>query len=397
MIYVMTLMAWLIAGLLSIILIYLSLELIVGLRRSKEVPDISVSIVPTGAILVPAHNEALSIAGTVSALRLSAPNCRIVVVADNCSDNTAELAKSAGAEAIIRNDLTSRGKGFALAFGRDYLTKSPPDGVLVIDADCRLSAGGADLLIASAIQKNRPVQAAYTLVAGASSSPLICISNFAMLVKNVVRARALETLGGGTLLFGTGMAFPWTLFAVLDLATDSAVEDLKLGLSLAKQGVRVSHEGRALVTSPAASVADSEGQRSRWEHGFLQTATRNALPLFYSGLRNRSRHLLVIGAHMMVPPLAMLLLLCLLAVPLLVMLSWVGSGSLAPVMLLCLCLALLSVALLAVWWREGRGVISGTALLKIPFYILWKVPIYLRYFTARQTGWNRTHRDGEQL
>ena len=235
------------------------------------------------------------------------------------------------------------------------------------------------------------------LVTGSSPSPLASISNFAMLIKNHVRARGLERLGGGTLLFGTGMAFPWKLFATLDLATSHAVEDLQLGLSLAKKGTSVGFEDRALVTSPAASVADSEGQRSRWEHGFMQTAARNGLPMLFSGIRNGSRHLLTIGAHMMVPPLAMLILLCLLALPLLATLLWLGSSSIAPLMLLCVCLTLFAMALLAAWWQVGRGVLSVATMFKIPLYILWKVPIYLRFFTARQTGWNRTHRDGEQL
>lgn len=397
MVYVLSLVVWLVAGLLSVILVYLTFELFFGLYRSNKTRFKSSSVTWTGAILVPAHNEALGIGETVKSLRSAAPNCRIVVVADNCTDETAHLARAGGAEAIVRTSLTQKGKGFALAFGRDYLAKLPPEAVIIVDADCRLSPGSAEILIAHAIQGNQPVQGANLLVAGTSPSPLASISNFAMLIKNLVRARGLERLGGGTLLFGTGMAFPWKLFATLDLATSHAVEDLQLGLSLAKQGVRVGFEDRALVTSPAASVADSEGQRSRWEHGFLHAAGRNALPMFYSGIRHGSRHLLMIGAHMMVPPLAMLLLICLLAVPLLALAIWASSGSLVPLMLLCVCLTVMSMALLAAWWKEGRSVISGTALLKIPFYVLWKVPIYLRYFTARQTGWNRTHRDGEQL
>ena len=397
MIYVLSLVAWVVAGSLAAILLYLSFELVVGLKRSDETHVESSQSHAVGAILVPAHNEALNIGSTVNALRLAAPNCRIVVVADNCTDNTLELAMLAGAEAIVRNDQARLGKGFALAFGRDYLANSPPDGVVIIDADCRLSEGGAEILIGRAVLGNCPVQAAYVLTAEDTASPLISISNFAILLKNVVRARGLKRLAGGTLLFGTGMAFPWTLFARLDLATDSAVEDLHLGLSLAKQGIRVGFVDRALITSPAASVADSEGQRSRWEHGFMQTAARNGLPMLFSGIRNGSRHLLTIGAHMMVPPLAMLILLCLFALPLLATLLWLGSSSIAPLMLLCVCLALFAMALLAAWWQVGRGVLSVATMFKIPLYILWKVPIYLRFFTARQTGWNRTQRDGEHL
>ena len=395
---VLNLVAWCLAIPLSAILIYLTLELCVGLARSNAGQFRISSAKWTGAILVPAHNEALSIAATVMALCQAAPQCRIVVVADNCTDDTADLARAAGAEAIIRQSLTDKGKGFALACGRDYLAKFPPDAVIIIDADCRLSPGSAEILISRAVQVNQPVQGVNLLVAGATASPLASISNFAMLIKNLVRARGLERLGGGTLLFGTGMAFPWKLFATVDLATAHAVEDLQLGLSLAKQGVRVGFEDTALVTSPAASVADSRGQRSRWEHGFLQTAWRNGLPMLLSGILRGSRHQLFIGAHMLVPPLAMLVMISVIALSLVSILFWVGAGAASahPMLLLFGSLFLLTVALLAAWWKEGRKVISGRTLLMIPFYVMWKLPIYLRFFTARQTGWNRTQRDGEQ-
>jgi cellulose synthase/poly-beta-1,6-N-acetylglucosamine synthase-like glycosyltransferase len=395
MLYVLNAIAWLLAGALSAVLIYLCLELSAGLWKSDKRCVKASRPQSAGAILVPAHNEAFSIAATVAALRIAAPQCRIVVVADNCTDTTADLARAAGAEAIVRNNLKQKGKGFALAFGRDYLAQTPPEAVIIIDADCRLSAGSAEILIARAVDGDQPVQGVNLLVTGETESPLTSISNFAMLVKNLVRARGLERLGGGTLLFGTGMAFPWKLFATLELATSHVVEDLELGLSLAKIGVCVRFEDRALVTSPAASVADSKGQRSRWEHGFMQTAMHNGLPFLMSGFSKGSRHLLFIGAHMMVPPLAMLMLLSAVALALLSIWVWAGSGSVAPLMLLGASVFLLSVTLLAAWWTEGRKVISGPSLLKIPFYILWKLPIYLRFFTARQTGWNRTQRDGE--
>lgn len=393
---VLNVLAWSLATSLSAVIIYLSLELCVGLARSRAGRFKASPMKFTGAILVPAHNEALSIVATVAALCEAAPNCRIVVVADNCTDDTADLARSAGAEAVARQSLTQKGKGFALACGRDYLSKAPPEAVIIIDADCRLSPGSADILIARAVQGNQPVQGVNLLVAGATQSPLASISNFAMLIKNLVRARGLQRLGGGTLLFGTGMAFPWKLFATLDLATSHAVEDLQLGLSLAKQGICVGFEDRALVTSPAASVADSKGQRSRWEHGFLQTALRNGLPMLFSGVKYASRHLLFIGAHMLVPPLAMLMAISILGLLLLVLLFWAGSVSLQPVVLLLSALLLLAIILITAWWKEGRTVISGRSLVMIPFYVLWKLPIYLRFFTARQTGWNRTQRDGEQ-
>ena len=70
-------------------------------------------------VIVPAHNEAEVIERTVSSLRKidwPADRFRVLVVADNCTDTTAVLARGAGAEVLERHDPTLRGKGYALAF-----------------------------------------------------------------------------------------------------------------------------------------------------------------------------------------------------------------------------------------------------------------------------------------
>ena len=393
--FALMILAWLMAVPLSIILIYLTAEIASGLMQSSKGAVSVTSGNWSGVILVPAHNEASGIAATVEALQFSAPDCRILVVADNCTDETARLARRAGAETIIRSDPDHLGKGFALAYGRDFLAKAPPDAVVVIDADCRLSEGSIAKLVEKAVISGEPVQSVNLLERTVATSPLVDISNFAMLVKNLVRARGLARMGGGVLLFGTGMAFPWKLFSRLDLATSNAVEDIELGLALARLGVKVSFEDGALVTSPAASIADSKGQRSRWEHGFLQAAAHNGWPLLFSGLRQRSRHLVAIGAHMLVPPLAMLMLLSifmLLGVSIIAL--W--SGYYAPLLVLLVSFLGAVTLLLVAWWKEGRDVITYKSLMRFPFYIMWKIPIYLGFITSRQTGWNRTRRDGEK-
>jgi len=387
---VIDLLAWVLATPFLLLLTYLLVELTAGLARlaprDHDTPPAHM------VLLIPAHDEAASIAETVRGLAAASPTAHILVVADNCSDNTAERARAAGAEAIERNDRERRGKGFALAFGRDHLAGAPPDAVIVVDADCRMDAGSAERLAAAALISGAPVQASNLLASPPGVSPLVSISNFAMLVKNVVRARGLLRIGGGALLFGTGMAFPWPLFARLPLASANAVEDLELGLRLAREGIKVGFDDGARVTSPAASLASSRGQRSRWEHGFLDTARRQAGPLLGAARRRRSRHLAALGAHLLVPPLALLLFAAALDLALVTGLALSGADS-RPAMLLLVLLALVALALLAAWWREARALLPARDLLRAPLYLLWKLPVYLAFFTRRQTGWNRTGRD----
>lgn len=382
---------WVLCAPPAILLFYFALETAVGLRSLPEEGVEGIAV--RAAVLIPAHDEADVIVDTLAALRSSAPAARIIVVADNCSDATAERAQAAGAEVAVRNDTTARGKGHALAFGRDYLQAAPPDAVIVLDADCRIEPGGVTRLAERACRNSVPVQAANLIVGGGGEGPQIAISNFAMMVKNLFRARGMVRLGGGGLLFGTGMAFPWTLFQTLPLATSDSTEDIRLGLELARQGHYVALADDVKVTSPPAALAHSRGQRSRWEHGFLRNMAGQALPLIGLGLRRRSRHLIAIGMHMMVPPLALLVAASLLVLAIAAVLA-IFLGYWLPVLILSLVFVCAATALFGAWAEGGRKVLAGSDVLQIPRYILWKLPIYAAFFRRRHSEWNRTSRKG---
>jgi cellulose synthase/poly-beta-1,6-N-acetylglucosamine synthase-like glycosyltransferase len=92
------------------------------------------------AVLVPAHDEEQLIGRCVeSLLAQSYPHdlYRVIVIADNCSDRTADNAEAAGAEVIVRDEPNARGKGQALRWAMDRLlaAPNPPDAVVVVDAD----------------------------------------------------------------------------------------------------------------------------------------------------------------------------------------------------------------------------------------------------------------------
>ena len=91
------------------------------------------------AVVVPAHNESAGLLPTIADIKAALrPQDRLLVVADNCDDDTAEVAMRAGASVLIRNDSERRGKGFALQFALDALKDDPPAIVAFVDADCRL-------------------------------------------------------------------------------------------------------------------------------------------------------------------------------------------------------------------------------------------------------------------
>src|SRR5438874_4517980 len=217
------------------------LEVLVALlpRRRAELPVLSENA--RVAVLIPAHDEAAVIGATLRTLVPTMPGAgRVLVVADNCSDTTATIARQCGAEVIERHDATRRGKGFALDFGIRHLANDPPDCVVFLDADCRVGSDAVRLLSAGAIAMGRPVQGLNLCDPDPNGSPLQMISGLAFRFKNLIRTIGLSRLAGLNHLSGTGMALTWQLTARLELANGNVVEDMQLGIDLASAGTPAS-------------------------------------------------------------------------------------------------------------------------------------------------------------
>ena len=373
-------------------LIVFCAEVAFGLcRQTSKMQDVAREATVT--ILIPAHNEEVGVAETVRAVRAISPLAQhILVVADNCTDQTAAIAEAAGAEVIQRFSQTERGKGYALAHGRDHLASTrAPDVVIVLDADCRLKEGSVERLAAGAMSTGRPIQAVNLLSADRQASPLTQVSSFAMVVKNLIRSRGMQRMGGAALLTGTGMAFPWQIFAKAHLATGSIVEDLALGIELTKTGHPPALLTTAHVRSASAAEADAMQQRERWEHGFLATFRQQAWPTLKSGIAHGSLEQILLGLHLLVPPLALLLLVSSVTLAALGVLALLGASAIPALVLLGLLGTAVILVFLA-WLMWGREYLTAKALFSIPFYIIWKVPLYARFLLKPRTDWNRTPR-----
>lgn len=348
---------------------------------------------PRIALLVPAHDEEGVVRASVMAMRAAAPpGTKVLVVAHNCSDRTADEAAAGGAIVHRLDEPDRRGKGYALAGGRDALALDPPDVVVVVDADCTPEAGSIATLAATAAATGRVAQASYLFRPRPDASPVVQISSFAMLVKNLVRQRGAKRVGGPALLTGSGMAFPWGLFATLDLATGNIVEDLALGVDLVAMGKPPLFEEQAIIWSTPSNEAGTGTQRARWEGGFVATARRFGLPLLGRGLRQGRWPMIWMGLHLCVLPLTLVLAAngAALGVWTLLWLLGVPPG---PALLELGVTAALLLLVLAAWAAAGRAMLSGHVLLRLPLYLLWKIALYGRILRKReQPAWVRTER-----
>jgi hypothetical protein len=348
---------------------------------------------PRAAILVPAHDEVSGIARTVSALRGElGPGDRLLVIADNCSDATAARAREAGAEVAERTDPDRRGKGYALSFGASVLDADPPDVVIVMDADCRVERGTLEMLARTAHESGNPTQAVYLMHAG-QRDPRAAISEFAFLLRNLVRPLGLARLGYPCQLTGTGMAFPWRLFRDAPATENFLVEDLLMGHELALLGNAPELDehvsvGADFPTKDSASLK----QRRRWEHGQLAVLLGTAPRLLLGGLRRGEAGLVALGLDALVPPLALFVVLEGGAVALSLVVALSG-GSLVPLALAGLGASALAVGVGAAWLSHGRGVLRLADLAAIPGYVLWKLPLYGSFVKkGAHREWERTER-----
>lgn len=374
-------------------------EVVAGLRPLADNADLDAGhhgATPRTVVLIPAHNEAAGIGATIAALRATTdPAVDILVVADNCTDDTADRARRAGARVVERNDPARRGKGYALAFGRDALAATPPDCIVVFDADCVVAGAGVAGLARASMALGCAVQACYLQRPDLDASATAQISSFAFLVKNLVRQRGMVRLGGVAAMTGTGMAIPWTQFADAPLANGDLAEDMALGVWLTRSGKPPRFVETVQIWSEAASGNALITQRRRWETGFLTVAVRQALPLVTRGFTKGSLSQLWLGLHVLVPPLALLIIFATGALIITLVLALLGA-SLLPAGLLAIALSVAGTATVAAWSKAGREQLSSAALLRAPVYIAFKLPLYRRILKrSNNEGWVRTRRAGE--
>jgi cellulose synthase/poly-beta-1,6-N-acetylglucosamine synthase-like glycosyltransferase len=347
------------------------------------------------AVIVPAHNESTSMIPTLESVqRELAEGDRLIVVADNCQDDTADVARRCGAVVLERTDAVLRGKSYALDHGVRALRSDPPSQVVIVDADCLLEPGALGRLADRCEASGRSTQALYLMEAPDSLGLQGRIAAFAWRVKNHVRPLGLWRMGGPCQLMGTGMAFPWRTMERTSLATGHIAEDLLLGLDLAAAGSPALFCPEARVSSRFAGNAEgARAQRTRWEHGHLSLITTRVPRLLWQTLRLRSASLLALTLDLLVPPTALLAMLVVLLAAAAILLF---AAELATLPALCwplVVLAAFSLAIGLAWFRFARDTVSLRDLATTLLYVLRKLPLYFRFLTARQVNWVRTRRD----
>lgn len=351
-------------------------------------------------LVVPAHDEARGIASTVhSLLAVDYPAAlrRVLVVADNCSDATAALAREAGALVLERTDAAHRGKGYALAHAFERcLADGWADAVVVVDADTVVSK---NLLVAfsARLAAGEVAVQAYYGVRNPNASWRTRLLRIALAMFHQVRSLARERLGVSCGLRGNGMCFAAPLLREVPHDAFSLVEDLEYGVRLGRAGHRVAYAWEAEVLGEMVSGEQgSRSQRARWEHGRAQLAKALGWPLLREGLRRRSALLVDLAMDVLLPPLSRVVVAAAggaLASAVLVATTGVG---LLPSSLYGLALTCLAIYVFAGWWHSGTGARGLLDLALAPGYVAWKLTLLVKERTTKRPAeWVRTTREEE--
>ncbi len=348
-------------------------------------------------VVVPAHDEETGIAATVASLLSTdypASARRVVVVADNCSDATAQRARDAGAHVLVRTEATLPGKGRALAFAIAWsIGEGFADAVAVVDADTLVTPNLLSAFAARMSRGSNAVQADYR-VANVTASWRTRLMHLAFTLFHTVRSRARERMGVSAGLRGNGMAFTLPLLKAVPADAFSLVEDVEYGIRLGRAGYRVDYAGEAQVFGEMVALErGSRSQRQRWEGGRATLARDHAWRLLAQGLGRRDPVLLDLAVDLLVPPLTRVALGV--AVGLAATLLLVAGGRAAPWTLVPWGASLLGLGLYIARgaWLAGVGPAVVLDIARAPVYMLWKLLLPLRERTTGAPRWVRTARE----
>ncbi len=355
-----------------------------------KAPPAATSQAPFFTIIVPAHNEGEIIRQTVEkilACDYPRDGFSLNLVADNCDDATAEIAREAGAKVLSRLDQEKRGKGHAIAYALETLKDEPGDAVLFLDADSLPEKNYLRVMASHRVRGDVMIQGRYE-VSEPNRNWFTRLTSTSFVLRNRWQVPACDAWGLTLPLRGSGMCFERSLIYRLGWQAHGLTEDAEMTLRLIRDKIPVSFAAQAVSRQfMPATPALAQTQRQRWsagEHDLRRTILRMEIP---DALRRRDWRAVLSLLLMSAPPFSLQLCLALaLLLP-----AYLAGG-------LAWWLSLLALGLFAGYFflgleRLDKQGLAAAAML--PLFALWRVGIYLAALFRKPAEWIRTGRTGK--
>jgi glycosyltransferase involved in cell wall biosynthesis len=387
------------------------------------------------AIAIPAHNEASVLPATLARLReQSYPKelFDVHVVADHCTDATADVTRQGGGIAHERNDPPDGRKAYALQWLLQRILQREPasaasgvhprysiprfrysaprfwrgvrgpqtgyDAVAVFDADSLVDPGFLDVMEGH-LSAGKPVLQGQHIISNPQDSPLAAMAAVDMRLNNRLRNQSRSNLGFSCRLMGDAMVFDARVLREHGWPSASLNEDREYGYELLLHGMRASYVPEARSYGQAVSTwRQAEPQRLRWYREVPAMQGRYAGPLLAAAFRSRSLAPFDGAVELLMPPYSVLVALS--AINLVLVAAWrlllPPAGGLLGVAA--------SVGLLGAWLLypvlglciDRAPAWAYRALLLGPVYLIWRLWIaVLVRLRGDRISWVRTQRREE--
>ncbi len=331
------------------------------------------------AIVIPAHNESELIGATlhsIEACDYPQELYEIIVVADNCEDDTQEIVQGHNVTCWARTDRVNRGKGNVLkwVFPR-LLGYGDHDAYVVIDADTHLEKDFLQRVNGHFCNGAQVVQG-YSQVRHPEFSPMESLAFLGFALNRNLRYRGRSRLGWTSNLMGTGMCFQRTVIETHGWNTTTMVEDIEYEMMLHLHGVRVLFAADARINVELHnSVNQSQEQRTRWDMGKFEVRNTYLPKLLREGVRRKDISYFDSAMELLLPPFSLFCVLVLSGCGLFALLGF-GGVNLNLYIWLTVFVGLVSYIFLGLLTARASAKVY-VSLLYAPFFMFWRLWIVL--------------------
>lgn len=277
----------------SITLYYLILSLF-GLYKKEDKGAELFEIKKKFALIVAAHNEEMVIGKIIESLNaLDYPKelYDIFVIADNCEDNTAKIARSfEGVKVFERNVPKKRGKGYALEwmFAKIFHMGLKYDAIAIFDADNLVSKNFLKEMNYKLCKGYKVVQG-YIDSKNPHDSWITESYSISFWTANRLFQLSRSNLGLSNQIGGTGFCMDTEILKKLGWGATCLTEDLEFTCKLVLNGYKVGWAHNAIVyDEKPLTLKQSWLQRKRWMQGFTDVASRFFGKLVMKSIRDRN-------------------------------------------------------------------------------------------------------------
>ncbi len=345
-------------------------------------------------IVVPAHNERLLLPKLLESIgnqKYPPDLFSTIVVADNCIDNTAEVAHQRGAVVLERFNERKRGKGYAIQFVLETIDMAQYDAILVMDADSVMSDTTL-LHLDGTMRDGKRIIQCYNGVGNPDDSWFTRLLDVSRTIGNEIYHPAKQKLGLSSYLMGNGMCFTTEILRKYGWDAFTVGEDWEYYIKLIQKGEVIGFARDARVYhQESSSLKQATSQRLRWSSGRFAIAMKYGFTLLLMGIKDFSLIKIDASLPLLFPNPSLGINLTLLGISAGLLLPRVYSGAttawfstLAVIQIGLFCIGVLYTE------KKLKNLLS---IFFAPAFLLWKMGIdALSAFGLGRKTWVRTER-----